>query len=108
MTTDSAPGKQPRDDLFSSPIRRRPCGPSRGVNLAQGIFAGIATMRPPIRALTFDTFGTVVDWVTSINNGFRTFGRRKKPRNIDWTALIGEWKTYYRPGTEAVDEGRRP
>jgi len=65
-------------------------------------------MAPPIKALTFDTFGTVVDWRTSVNNDFRAFGRRKRLGNIDWQALIDEWKTCYRPGMEAVNEGRWP
>ncbi|UCF76652.1 MAG: haloacid dehalogenase type II [Betaproteobacteria bacterium] len=65
-------------------------------------------MPPPIKALTFDTFGTVVDWRTSINDDFRAFGRRKRLGNIDWRALIDEWKTCYRPAMEAVNDGRWP
>lgn len=65
-------------------------------------------MIPPIKALTCDTFGTVVDWRTSINDDFRAFSRRKRLGNIDWQALIDEWKTCYRPGMEAVNDGRWP
>jgi len=65
-------------------------------------------MIPAIKALTFDTFGTVVDWRTSINRDFRAFGQRKKLGNIDWEALIDEWKTCYRPGMDAVNDGRWP
>jgi 2-haloacid dehalogenase len=60
-----------------------------------------------IKALTFDTFGTVVDWRTSIINDFRAFGQRKGI-NIDWEAFADEWKTFYRPGMEAVRSGKWP
>lgn len=65
-------------------------------------------MIPAIKALTFDTFGTVVDWRTSINDDFRAFGRRKKLETIDWEAMIDQWKTCYRPGMDAVNDGRWP
>jgi 2-haloacid dehalogenase len=58
-----------------------------------------------IKALTFDTFGTVVDWRTSINSDFRAFARRKKLRDVQWEALVDEWKTCYRPGMDAVNGG---
>ncbi|MDH3287239.1 MAG: haloacid dehalogenase type II [Betaproteobacteria bacterium] len=61
-----------------------------------------------IKALTFDTFGTVVDWRKSIKGDFQAFSRRKKLKNIDWEALIDEWKTCYRPGMDAVNSGRSP
>jgi len=60
-----------------------------------------------IKALTFDTFGTVVDWRSSIFADFRAFGRRRK-LTADWAALVDEWKTAYRPGMDAVNSGRQP
>ena len=60
-----------------------------------------------IKALTFDTFGTVVDWRTTILNDFRAFGKRKGI-NIDWEAFVDEWKTAYRPGMDAVRSGKWP
>ena len=60
-----------------------------------------------IKALTFDTFGTVVDWRASIINDFRAFGRRTGIA-IDWEAFVDEWKTCYRPGMDAVRSGRWP
>ncbi len=60
-----------------------------------------------IKALTFDTFGTVVDWRTTIINDFRAFGQRKGV-NIDWEAFVDEWKTCYRPGMDAVRSGKWP
>ena len=61
-----------------------------------------------IKALTFDTFGTVVDWRTSINRDFRAFAKRRKLQGIDWDALVDDWKTAYRPGMDAVNSGRQP
>ncbi|HXF66174.1 MAG TPA: haloacid dehalogenase type II [Burkholderiales bacterium] len=60
-----------------------------------------------VKALAFDTFGTVVDWRSSIIADFRRFGRRKK-LEADWAALVDEWKKAYRPGMDAVNSGRRP
>src|SRR5262249_13645868 len=60
-----------------------------------------------LKALTFDTFGTVVDWRTSIISDFRAFGRRKGI-NIDWEAFTDEWKTCYRAGMDAVRSGAWP
>lgn len=58
-----------------------------------------------VKALLFDTFGTVVDWRTSIIEDFTRFGR-KKGLNIDWAGFVDEWKTAYRTGMDAVREGR--
>src|SRR5262245_36973030 len=60
-----------------------------------------------IKALTFDTFGTVVDWRSSISADFRAFAKRKKYK-VDWVALVDEWKTAYRPGMDAVNNGQQP
>jgi 2-haloacid dehalogenase len=60
-----------------------------------------------VQALTFDTFGTVVDWRSSIIADFRAFGGRRKLK-ADWVALLDEWKTAYRPGMDAVNSGRQP
>ena len=60
-----------------------------------------------VKAILFDTFGTVTDWRTSILEDFRTFGKRKA-LNADWEALLDEWKTGYRPGMDAVRSGEWP
>jgi 2-haloacid dehalogenase len=60
-----------------------------------------------VRAVLFDTFGTVMDWRTSILEDFRAFGQRHR-LNVDWEALVDEWKTAYRPGMEAVRSGEWP
>jgi 2-haloacid dehalogenase len=60
-----------------------------------------------LRALAFDTFGTVVDWRGSLIEEFSAFGR-KLGRTVDWAAFVDEWKTAYRPGMDAVRTGRSP
>ena len=60
-----------------------------------------------LKALLFDTFGTVVDWRTSVIDEFTAFGRQKGISR-DWTAFVDEWKTAYRPGMDAVNSGRAP
>ena len=60
-----------------------------------------------IKALTFDTFGTVVDWRTSIINDLST-GERTRDLGVDWAAFVDEWKTAYKPGMDAVRRGRWP
>ena len=60
-----------------------------------------------IKALTFDTFGTVVDWRTSIINDLSAYGRTRG-LNVDWTAFVDEWKGAYKPGMDAVRKGAWP
>jgi 2-haloacid dehalogenase len=60
-----------------------------------------------VKAILFDTFGTVTDWRGSIIEDFRAFGKRKA-LNVDWEALLDEWKTAYRAGMDAVRSGAWP
>lgn len=60
-----------------------------------------------IRALTFDTFGTVVDWRSSIINDLSAYGRTQGLK-VDWTAFVDEWKGAYKPGMDAVRNGAWP
>lgn len=60
-----------------------------------------------IKALTFDTFGTVVDWRTSIINDLTAYGR-ERGLSVDWTAFVDEWKNAYKPGMDRVRKGEWP
>ena len=60
-----------------------------------------------IKAVVFDTFGTVVDWRSSIAADFRAFGKQKAI-DVPWEALVDEWKTAYRLGMDAVRSGACP
>src|SRR6266852_4876688 len=60
-----------------------------------------------IGALTFDVFGTVVDWRTSVIREGQAFG---KPRglSVDWGKFANAWRGLYQPAMEEVRSGRRP
>ena len=63
--------------------------------------------KPPIQALVFDVFGTVVDWRASIVREGRTLGRRKRLR-VDWAAFADAWRAGYRPAMARVRSGDLP
>ena len=58
-----------------------------------------------IRALTFDTYGTVVDWRTSVLAELRALAERKTLA-LDCTQFLDDWKAAYRPGMEEVNRGK--
>jgi 2-haloacid dehalogenase len=60
-----------------------------------------------IKALTFDTFGTVVNWRSSIIREFTAFGEQRGLA-VDWPRFIDDLKTAYRPGMDAVRTGAKP
>ncbi|HWP56379.1 MAG TPA: haloacid dehalogenase type II [Candidatus Acidoferrales bacterium] len=60
-----------------------------------------------VKALTFDVFGTVVDWRGTIIDELKAFGRAKGIA-ADWEAFTDDWKACYRPGMDAVRERRWP
>jgi 2-haloacid dehalogenase len=60
-----------------------------------------------VKALTFDVFGTVVDWRRSLIEQFQAFGR-EKGITVHWEAFIDDWKSCYRPGMDAVLTGQWP
>lgn len=57
-----------------------------------------------IKALTFDVFGTVVDWRGSLIEEGRRLGRRKRIK-ADWTAFADAWRGGYRPAMDRVRRG---
>lgn len=60
-----------------------------------------------IKALTFDVFGTVVDWRGSIiNEGEARNAMLQQP--VDWGALADAWRAQYRPMMDRVQEGDLP
>jgi 2-haloacid dehalogenase len=60
-----------------------------------------------VRALTFDVFGTVVDWRTSIIEEGRLLGR-EKGTDIDWEAFADAWRGRYQPSMSRVRDGEIP
>lgn len=57
-----------------------------------------------IKALTFDVFGTVVDWRSSIIRETRQLGA-EKGIDIDWVAFTDRWRALYQPAMEKVRSG---
>jgi 2-haloacid dehalogenase len=60
-----------------------------------------------IGALTFDVFGTVVDWRGSIIRQGEEFGR-EHGLQVDWGALALAWRGLYQPRLSEVRDGKRP
>ena len=60
-----------------------------------------------MQALTFDTYGTVVDWRDSVLAQLVEFGAARG-LDVDWTRLLTEWKAGYRPGMDRVNSGEWP
>ena len=60
-----------------------------------------------IKALTFDVFGTVVDWRGSLIDEGKRLGRRKKLK-VDWAAFADAWRGGYRPSMDRVRRGELP
>jgi len=61
-----------------------------------------------IKALTFDVFGTVVDWRSSIFREGEAFGRAKGITGVDWQVFADKWRGMYQPAMDEVRNGRRP
>ncbi len=60
-----------------------------------------------IKALTFDVFGTVVDWRSSImHEGSRL--NREKALNVDWSEFADAWRGMYQPSLSRIRNGERP
>ena len=60
-----------------------------------------------VQALTFDVFGTVVDWRSSIIREGETLGRAKG-LNVDWARFADSWRGLYQPMLSRVRKGELP
>ena len=60
-----------------------------------------------IQALTFDTYGTVVDWRASVLRELQALGERKTLA-VDWAQFLDDWKAAYRLGMDKVNRGDSP
>jgi 2-haloacid dehalogenase len=60
-----------------------------------------------IRALTFDVFGTVVDWRQSLIREGEAVGRRHG-LTVDWAAFADAWRGLYQPMLSKVRNGEMP
>ena len=60
-----------------------------------------------VKALLFDTFGTIVDWRGSIMRHGARFAAREAIDGVDWQAFALAWRAGYQPGMEKVRSGER-
>lgn len=58
-----------------------------------------------VRALTFDVFGTLVDWYTSIAEEGKALGR-KAGLSADWNQFALDWRAGYGPAMQTVNQGQ--
>lgn len=59
-----------------------------------------------IQALLFDTFGTTVDWLSSMTAHAEKTGAQTGI-TADWQGLVREWRAHYKPAIKPVREGKR-
>lgn len=59
-----------------------------------------------IKAMVFDTFGSVVDWRGSIIRDLTEWGL-EKGFNADWAKFADKWRARYQPQMEKVRTGQR-
>ena len=60
-----------------------------------------------IKALTFDVFGTVVDWRSSLIHAGEQL-QRAKGFNVDWAHVADAWRAGYAPAMNRVRTGELP
>ena len=96
-------------------MTRRHLVKSAGVCAATVALTGIDDLRAQsstrpvagVKALVFDTFGTVVDWRGSIIEEGTAWGKTKG-NNVDWGRFADRWRAGYAPSMEKVRKGEMP
>lgn len=58
-------------------------------------------------AIVFDTFGSVVDWRSSLIADLTAYGGSRRV-TADWTALVDAWRAAYHPSMDRVRKGELP
>jgi 2-haloacid dehalogenase len=76
----------------------------RDVLAAPGVLLAVRPGLEAVRALTFDVFGTVVDWrSTIIREGVEL--ARRKGLTVDWERFADAWRAGYGPAMDRVRRG---
>jgi 2-haloacid dehalogenase len=78
-----------------------------GAASAQGRSPAGGAAMPSVKLLVFDTFGTVVDWRSSVIAEGEALGRAKK-LTVDWAAFADAWRGGYGPSMNRVRTGQLP
>jgi len=60
-----------------------------------------------LKAVVFDTFGTISDWRGSITRKGEALAKKKGIDGVDWDAFARAWRAGYRPGLAKVISGER-
>ena len=82
----------------------------RGFCLAAAVPSQVlrmAAQEVSVKALVFDTFGTVVDWRGSIIEEGAAWGKAKGLK-IDWAHFADRWRAGYGPSMNKVRKGEMP
>ena len=61
-----------------------------------------------VKALTFDVFGTVVDWRSSVAREGEKLARAKGITHVDWAKFADAWRGKYGPSMNKVRQGEMP
>lgn len=60
-----------------------------------------------VKAILFDTFGSVVDWRSSLISEFAPWGEARGLK-VDWVAFADAWRGAYAPSMDRVRKGELP
>jgi len=112
------PNQEDEQDTQEVRMTRRKFAKAVSIGAAMGRVAPLALrgqgrghVRTIVKALVFDTFGTVADWRGSIiAEGLAWSAARGGARNatIDWARFADRWRDGYGPAMERVRTGDLP
>jgi 2-haloacid dehalogenase len=97
---------QPSRRQFLRQLSLLPVGLGVGV-LPVLSYAADSSVANSVKALTFDVFGTVVDWRGSIIREGQLLAA-KKGYNVDWARFADSWRSGYGPAMNKVRSGELP
>lgn len=66
----------------------------------------MSSLHSTVKAMVFDTFGSVVDWRGSIVRDLTRWGS-ENGFQADWTVFAEQWRSMYQPSMEACRSGKR-
>jgi 2-haloacid dehalogenase len=64
----------------------------------------LALGKVSLEAIVFDTFGTLVDWRTSLIDAFTAYGATNG-LDVDWPSFVDAWRHAYVPAMDRVRRG---
>src|SRR5580658_3482501 len=88
-------------------MTRRQVVKSAGIGAAVVALRAAQTSAPSVKALVFDTFGTVVDWRGSIVEEGKAW-EKTRGITVDWARFADRWRAGYAPSMDKVRSGEMP